>query len=154
MRFRDFLTDAAQVARAMVSSPPQGWQDGFGKVGLEGELAAVLHYAEKGFPAGSKPLTIQPPHRTSSVYEELMAMARGMEQEGRLTIQSDGMGYTYIGDPAHVREAMRITMRRKPGLMADDEQHKTIGTLLGYNPDAIEDFVTKMKSTRRGLAPN
>lgn len=154
MRFRDFITDAAQAARAMISNPPQGWRDGFGKAGPEGDLAAVLHYAERGFPRGGKSLAIQAPHRTSPVYEELMSRAKELEGEGRLTIQSDGMGYVYIGDPSHVREAMRVTNRRKPGLMADDEQHRAIGSLLGYSPDAIEEFIGRTRSANGGLALN
>ena len=70
-------------------------------------------------------------------------------REGRMEIDKDVLGYTYMGHPSHVKESMRLTNRRKPELLADEEQHRAIGKLLGYDQDAIEEFVGRMKSKDR-----
>lgn len=145
MDFRDFvLDDHAKIARMMVDRPDPRWREGFGKAKPEDELAAVLHYAEKGFPAGGKSLTIQPPMRGTPIYDELLKMAREMESRGSLMIDKDGFGYTYAGRPDLVREAMRITIRRKPEMLAEPEQHRAIGRMLGYSDEAIEEFMRRM----------
>lgn len=145
MNFRDFITDPATVASRLIESPGDLWRQGSGKASPAEELATVLHYAGMGFPPGGKSLTIQPPHNTTALYDELMKVAKRMENEGRLVIDTEANGYTYIGKPQHVKDAMRLTMRRKPELLADEEQHRAIGRLLGYDEDAIEEFVRRFR---------
>lgn len=149
MEFRDFLRDPSKVAEEMIESPGERWRKGFGIAKLEEELAAVLHYARLRFPKGGKSLTIHPPHNETLVYKELMAAAEQMERDGLLVIDREANGHTYIGEPGHVREAMRLTMRRKPGLLGDEEQHAAVGRLLGYDEEAIEEFLKRMREKHR-----
>lgn len=146
MDFRGFVVnDHEKVARMMIEHPNPIWREGFGKANPEEELAAVLHYAEKGFPDGGKSLTIQAPVIKGLVYEALMKIAEDMERRGLLDIDRDILGYVYIGKPGHVKDGMRLTNRRKPELIADEEQHRAVGRLLGYNPDAIEKFIRRTR---------
>jgi hypothetical protein len=149
MDFRVFITDPSVAAAKMIENPGESWRRGFGIATPEEEIAAVIHYARKGFPSGGKSLTIQPPHKTTALRRELMAIAEDAAREGRMEIDKDVLGYTYMGHPSHVKESMRLTNRRKPELLADEEQHRAIGKLLGYDQDAIEEFVGRMKSKDR-----
>ena len=115
----------------------------------EEELAAVLHYARKGFPQGGKSLTIQVPWPGTPLYRDLLNMAKEMQREGILDIDENTQKYIYIGKPDSVRQAMRLTMRRKPELLADAEQHREVGRLLGYDDEAIEDFIREFERKNR-----
>lgn len=145
MNFRDFIADPALAAKRLVEHPGDLWRKGFAKASPEEELAAVIHYARIGFPPGGKSLTLQPPQKTSALYDELMKIAKKMEIEGRLVIDTEANGLAYIGEPQQVKEAMRLTMRRKPDILADEEQHRAIGRLLGYDEDAIKKFVKRFR---------
>jgi hypothetical protein len=144
MDFREYLFTSEQAALALVKDPGDLWREGFGLAKPHQELAAVIHYAGRGYPPGGKSLLIHPPGvEKGGLYEGLMHIARGMPQ---IDIQTDGANHMYLGKEGHVREAMRLTNRRKPDLRADIEQHRRIGELLGYKPEAIEEFVRRIKS--------
>lgn len=148
MRFRDFIRDPAEAAAAMIENPGQLWRRGFAKASQEDELAAVLHYASKGFPADGKSLTIQAPGPTNAVRSELMRVAEEMATRGKLALERNAFGYVYIGEPSHVARASRITMRRKPEMLLDDEEHREMGRLLGYDEDAIDEFLSRFKGPK------
>ena len=144
MDFRGHIISSEQAARALIQHPGKLWREGFGLATPEEELAAVIHYAERGYPHDGKSLLIHPPNiNRGALYGDLMHIAKGM---GQIDMQTDGAGYAYIGKEGHVKEAMRLTNRRKPELMADEEQHRRIGELLGYKPEAIDDFIRRMRS--------
>jgi hypothetical protein len=72
-----------------------------------------------------------------------MHIARGMPQ---IDIQTDGARHTYLGKHSHVEEAIWLTNRREPDLQASLEQHRRMGELLGYKPEAIDEFIRRMRS--------
>ena len=142
MNFRGYIRDAREAAEAMIAQPNEIWRRGNALAKPEEELAAVIHYARKGFPADGKSLAIHAPHDYGPVYDELMAIAKEMDGANFL-VETDGARYAYVGRPGHVKEAMRITNSRKPEMIADERQHREIGRLLGYDEDAIEEFVAR-----------
>jgi hypothetical protein len=149
VNFGDFIRDSSEAARALVDNPGQKWRRGMGIASPEEELAAVLHYARKGFPQGGKSLTIQAPWSGTPLYRDLLNMAKEMQREGILDMDENTQGYIFVGKPHNLREAMRLTMRRKPELLADAEQHREVGRLLGYDEDAIEDFIREFERKNR-----
>lgn len=147
MNFRGFVVnDHEKIARMMIENPGTAWREGFGIAKPADELAAVLHYALEGFPEDGKSLTIQAPGRHGMVFDALVNIANDMEKQGLIMIDTDVIGYKYIGKPAYVKDAMRLTNRRKPELVADEEQHRAIGELLGYKKEAIDKFISRLKS--------
>lgn len=144
MDFRGHLLNSEQAARSLIGNPGERWREGFGLATPEEELAAVIHYAERGYPHDGKSLLIHPPNiNKGSLYGDLIHIAKGMEQ---IDIQTDGQGHVYLGKESHVKEAMRLTNRRKPELRADLEQHRRIGELLGYKQEAIDEFMRRIES--------
>lgn len=143
MEFSDFIKDTRQAATEMVDNPGDSWRRGFGAAGEEQDLAAALHFAKKGFPKGGKSVSVFPPKRTA-LLGELLEIAREMERAGQVTIDRDGFGLFYVGEPNAVRELMRLTIRRKPGMLPDEEQHRRVGEILGYDPQAIDEFIKRM----------
>jgi hypothetical protein len=144
MDFRGHIIRSDEAARALIRHPGKLWREGFGLATPEEELAAVIHHAEQDYPPNGKSLAIHPPNaKKTPLYLDLMHIARGMPQ---IDIQTDGARQTYLGKEGHVREAMRLTNRRKPDLRADIEQHRRVGELLGYKPEAIEEFIRRIRS--------
>lgn len=142
MDFRGHIIHSDQAARTLIGDPGETWRDGFGVASPEQELAAVIHYAQKGYPSHGKSLLIHSPNvKKGSVYEDLLHIARNIPQ---IFIEIDGAKYMYLGKEGHVKEAMRLTNRRKPELMADEEQHRKVGELLGYKKEAIEEFIGRI----------
>lgn len=148
MKFRDFLQDASQAARSMVANPGEAWRRGFNANGEEGDLAAVLHYAEKGFPPGGKSASVFATKNTP-LMNALLGIAKEMQEQGLLTTDRDGQGLTYVGEPNSVKELMRLTIRRKPGLLAGEEQHRLVGRILGYDDDAIDEFLNRLNGANK-----
>jgi hypothetical protein len=134
-----------QAARALIRNPGKLWRAGFGLASPEEELAAVIHSAEEKYTGNGKRLLIHPPNvRKTPLYLDLLQIAK---ETPHIDIQTDGAEHMYLGKESHVKEAMRLTNRRKPELMADEEQHRRIGELLGYSGDAIDEFIRRANAS-------
>jgi hypothetical protein len=61
MDFREHLFTSEQAALALVRNPGDLWREGFGLAKPHQELAAVIHYAGRGYPPEGKSLLIHKP---------------------------------------------------------------------------------------------
>ena len=104
LKFENFV-HLSDIAQKMVANPDHRWREGRGIVGTEGELAALIHAAEKGYPPKTKHLMIHHGNpetafnSPSNVLNHLWQIAVPLVEAGIIEIKPSRNGYFLLGKP-------------------------------------------------------
>lgn len=155
LQFENFvnLSDAAQK---MVDNPDPRWREGRGIVGTDGELAALIHAAEKGYPPKTKHLMIHKGNpetafnSPSNILNHLWQIAVPLVEAGIIDIKPSRDRYYLLGKPDAVEKGYELhNITDSLGKETKDIQlayHRELGHMLGYTQNAIDEFVKEINN--------
>ena len=155
LKFENYISLADQ-AQEMVNNPDPRWREGRGIVGTEGELAALIHAAEKGYPPKTKHLMINKgnPERSfgnpSNILNHLWQIAIPLVENGIIDVKPSRDGYYLLGKPEAVEKGYELhNITDSLNKETKDIQlayHNELGHMLGYTQNAIDEFVKEINS--------
>lgn len=151
LKFENFVKLAYQ-AQHMADNPDPRWRQGRGIVGSEGELAALIHAAEKGYPPKTKHLMIHQgdiqESNPTSVLHHLWLIAQPLVDQGIMHIKPSRDGYYLLGKPDAVEKGYEL--HNITNNLGEEEKaiqlayHRELGHMLGYTQNAIDEFVEEI----------